>query len=85
MTERPSRPILHLKAGTVSLAKAPPAAAAATGWRCKPCGAAVDIESSLADADEVRCPSCGALLGRAGQFRSDPPQLQRIRARPVGA
>ncbi|HEX3365001.1 hypothetical protein [Phenylobacterium sp.] len=81
MTERPSRPILHLKAATASPVLAPPAA----GWRCKPCGAVVDVNSGLADADEVRCPSCGALLGRAGQFRSDPPQLQRIRARRVGS
>jgi predicted RNA-binding Zn-ribbon protein involved in translation (DUF1610 family) len=83
MTERPSRPILHLKAAPPSAAKAP-APVTAAGWRCKPCGAAVDIEAGLDDADEVRCPACGALLGRAGQFRSDPPQLQRIRARRVG-
>jgi uncharacterized paraquat-inducible protein A len=80
MTERPHRPILHLKAATAPAAKtAPPAA----GWRCKPCGAAVEIGPSLDEADDVRCPSCGAVLGRAGQFRSDPPQLQRLRARRV--
>jgi DNA-directed RNA polymerase subunit RPC12/RpoP len=84
MTERPSRTILHLKTPSPSAAKTPPVAAAA-GWRCKPCGAAVDLDSGLADADEVRCPSCRALLGRAGQFRSDPPQVQRIRARRVGS
>jgi rubrerythrin len=80
MTERPRRPILHLKAGTVA-----PAKTAAPGkWRCKPCGAVVEPGPELDDDDEVRCGACGAVLGRAGQFRSDPPQLQRIRARRVG-
>lgn len=76
MTERPPRSILHLK-GTPPLA---PKAQSAE-WRCKPCGAAVLIDPTLDDTDTVRCPACGASLGRAGQFRSDPPQLQRVRAR----
>jgi hypothetical protein len=83
MSERPSRPILHLKGARVITPTAAPAPAVA-GWRCKPCGATANIEARLEDDDEVRCPACGALLGRAGQFRSDPPQLQRIRARRVG-
>jgi len=78
MTERPTRPILHLKG-----APAPAPKAVSAEWRCKPCGAAVEIDPSLDDMDLVRCPGCGASLGRAGQFRSDPPQLQRVRARRV--
>ena len=81
MTEPPRRPILHLKAPPPGL-KTPAAPAA---WRCKPCGAPVEVAVTLADEDEVRCPSCNALLGRASQFRSDPPQLQRVRARLIGA
>ncbi len=82
MTEPPRRrPILHLKAPPPGL-KAPSAPSA---WRCKPCGAPVEVAAALADEDDVRCPSCNALLGRASQFRSDPPQLQRVRARLVGA
>ncbi|WP_372781924.1 hypothetical protein [Phenylobacterium sp.] len=78
MTEPPRRPILRLKTALA------PKAAAPLAWRCKPCGAAVEVAPALADEDEVRCPSCNAALGRAGQFRADPPQLQRIRARLAG-
>ena len=81
MTEPPRRPILHLKTPPPSAKVAAPS----VGWRCKPCGAPVEIAATLADEDEVRCPACNALLGRARQFRSDPPQLQRVRARLVGA
>jgi DNA-directed RNA polymerase subunit RPC12/RpoP len=78
MTERPPRPILHLKGKTAPAPNAPQ-----TSWRCKPCGAVVEIASDLADTDTIRCQACGASLGKAGQFRSDPPQLQRLRARQV--
>jgi hypothetical protein len=80
MTERPTRPILHLKATPAPAPKDPK-----SEWRCKPCGAVVEIDPNLADGDTVRCPACGAALGRAGQFRSDPPQMQRLRARQVNA
>lgn len=76
MTDRPTRPILHLKT-TVTLAPKEPK----SEWRCKPCGSVVEIDPALADTDTVRCPACDAALGRAGQFRSDPPQIQRLRAR----
>jgi DNA-directed RNA polymerase subunit RPC12/RpoP len=80
MTEPPRRSVLHLKT--------PPrrteAPSAETGWRCKPCGTAVEISGALGDADVVRCPGCNASLGLAGQFRSDPPQYQRVRARKIG-
>ncbi len=51
-------------------------------WKCKPCGAALEIGADLADADPVRCPACNAKLGRAEQFRSDPPDA-KVRARRV--
>jgi rubrerythrin len=78
MTDRPTRPILHLKANAAPAPKEPK-----SEWRCKPCGSVVEIDATLADTDPVRCPACGAGLGRAGQFRSDPPQVQRLRARRV--
>ena len=31
----------------------------------------------------MRCPACNARLGRAGDFRLDPPPLERLRARAV--
>jgi hypothetical protein len=78
MTDRPTRPILHLKATPTPTPKD-----LKPEWRCKPCGSVVDVDAALADIDTVRCPACGAALGRAGQFRSDPPQIQRLRARRV--
>lgn len=74
----PRRPILRLKTP-------PKPASTLSHWRCKPCGANVEIASDLAADTVVRCPACNARLGLAGQFLSDPPQLQRVRARPVGA
>ncbi len=62
--------------------KSPLAAAkAAMSWKCKPCGSDLEIDPGLADAEVVRCPSCRAKLGKAGQFRSDGPEAQCIRAR----
>jgi hypothetical protein len=52
-------------------------------WKCRPCGAAFDPPASLTDDDYVRCPSCNARLGLARDFRSDPPVVERLRARPA--
>lgn len=52
-------------------------------WKCRPCGAAFDPPSSLADDEHVRCPACNARLGLARDFRSDPPAVERLRARPA--
>ncbi|THD64877.1 MAG: hypothetical protein E8A12_07770 [Phenylobacterium sp.] len=79
MTAPPRRPVLHLKNPPAR----PQTASLDVGWRCKPCGASVEIGATLDGQDEVRCPSCNASLGRAEQFRSDPPQFQRVRARRV--
>jgi DNA-directed RNA polymerase subunit RPC12/RpoP len=90
MTEKPRRPILHLKFPPATPIVAPgaePAAAAtppplrAMTWKCKPCGKRFEVLSGLADTDSVRCPACNARLGLAGDFRADPPELEKVRAR----
>ncbi len=108
MTERPKRPILHLKLGAPTPVIKPPERPSAplpvpaaprapmrkpfarkpvaqkpASWKCRPCGAAFDPPASLADDEHVRCPSCNARLGLAGDFRSDPPAVDRLRARPA--
>lgn len=50
-------------------------------WKCKPCGARFDPPTELADTDSVRCPACNARLGLASDFRSDPPNVDKLRAR----
>jgi DNA-directed RNA polymerase subunit RPC12/RpoP len=98
MNERARRPILHLKLGAAAPAKDAEAAPAAPGsvprpaaapapvaytWKCRPCGAAFTPPSEGPDDEAVRCPSCNARLGKAGDFRADPPPLERLRARAV--
>lgn len=61
----------------------PPPAPAVGDWKCKPCGTRFDPPAELADEDSVRCPSCNARLGLAADFRSDPPNLAKLRARHV--
>jgi DNA-directed RNA polymerase subunit RPC12/RpoP len=88
MTEKPKRPILHLKfppatpiaAPGVPAAASPPPAPAQI-WKCKPCGKPFQVLSELADEDSVRCPACNARLGLASDFRAQPPELERVRAR----
>ncbi|HEY5008424.1 MAG TPA: hypothetical protein VII42_10485 [Caulobacteraceae bacterium] len=84
MTEKPKRPILHLKFAPATPIAAPAAAASpppAQIWKCKPCGKPFQVLSELADEDSVRCPACNARLGLASDFRADPPVLERVRAR----
>jgi DNA-directed RNA polymerase subunit RPC12/RpoP len=87
MTEKPKRPILHLKFPPATPVAAPvapdaaPAPALAQSWKCKPCGKPFQVLSELADEDSVRCPACNARLGLAADFRADPPVLERVRAR----
>ncbi len=86
MTEKPRRPILHLKFPPATPIAAPGAPAAespppAQIWKCKPCGKPFQVLSELADEDSVRCPACNARLGLAADFRADPPELERVRAR----
>jgi DNA-directed RNA polymerase subunit RPC12/RpoP len=60
----------------------PPPPPPATGdFKCKPCGTRFDPPAELADEDSVRCPSCNARLGLAADFRADPPNVDKLRAR----
>jgi DNA-directed RNA polymerase subunit RPC12/RpoP len=52
-------------------------------WKCRPCGTVFTPPSHGPDDEAVRCPSCNARLGRAADFRLDPPPLERLRARAV--
>ena len=52
------------------------------GWKCKPCGAFFDPPAEGPDDEVVRCPSCNARIGVAGDFRQTPPAA-RLRARPM--
>jgi len=88
MTEKPKRPILHLKfspSAPIATPNAPTAASPPPGpaqiWKCKPCGKPFQVLSELADEDSVRCPACNARLGLAADFRADPPVLEHVRAR----
>jgi hypothetical protein len=63
--------------------KKPIAPPPAPAWKCRPCGAAFDPPRNLMDDEHVRCPSCNARLGLARDFRSDPPAVDRLRARPA--
>lgn len=69
---RPTRPVIP---------EPPPPPAAVGDWKCKPCGTRFDPSPDLADEDSVRCPSCNARLGLASDFRADPPNLEKLRAR----
>lgn len=60
----------------------PPAPPPPAGdFKCKPCGTRFDPPAALADDESVRCPSCNARLGLAGDFRADPPRVEKLRAR----
>ncbi|UTP39564.1 hypothetical protein M9M90_20550 [Phenylobacterium sp. LH3H17] len=87
MTDEPRRrPILKLKNPPKVIVPGapapPPPPPPAHEWKCKPCGAGLSVAPGLEDAAEVRCPSCNAKLGTAGDFRADPPPA-RLRARPA--
>ena len=60
---------------------APPPVPVVGDWKCKPCGTRFDPPTELADEDHVRCPSCNARLGLASDFRADPPNVAKLRAR----
>jgi len=84
MTDRPRRPVLSLKPGTPRPSILPPVIPPAEPrWKCRPCGTALTVPVDAADADFVRCPACNAKLGTASDFRADPPNLDRLRARPA--
>ncbi|MCR5879706.1 hypothetical protein [Phenylobacterium sp. J367] len=83
MSEPPRRKILSLK-NPPPLPVPPPAPAPAPeppagAWKCKPCGTRLDVPEDSDPEAVVRCPSCNANLGKAGQFLSDPPGKVRAR------
>ena len=78
MTPPPSRPFARPQTA------APPPAPVGE-WKCKPCGAALNVPADLPDEESVRCPSCNARLGLASDFRMDPPNISRLWARSVAA
>ena len=89
MSDEPKRrPILSLKnPPKVVVPEAPkkapePPPPTPFDWKCKPCGAGILIDEGLDDDAVIRCPSCNAKLGTAGDFRAEPPPA-RLRARPV--
>ena len=81
MTDPSRRALLHLNRA----ASPSDPARTVTRWKCKPCGEPFDVGVGPVDAAVVRCPACGARLGLADHFRSDPPRLDRIRARRIAA
>jgi DNA-directed RNA polymerase subunit RPC12/RpoP len=83
MTDQPRRPILSLKGAADR--PSPSSSAPPVRWKCRPCGAAFDPPTDIAPEDAVRCPGCNARLGKAVDFRCEPPALTRLRARPVAA
>jgi hypothetical protein len=52
-------------------------------WLCKPCGTRFTPDAALAPETPVRCPSCNAKLGKAGDFADPQPGFPRLRARPA--
>lgn len=75
------RPILRLKnpPKLTPIAPAPP-----PSWKCKPCGALITVEGGDEKGD-VRCPKCNARLGPLSAFTAEPPEADKVRARPVKA
>lgn len=91
----PRRPILKLKIPPATPVEAPPAPTARSRpvrleaptlpdgpqWKCKPCGALVVLTGQEADDAIIRCSSCNARLGLAGNFKPDAPDAGKVRAR----
>jgi len=78
MTESPRRPTLRLK---FPPPLPQPSVVKPKEFKCRPCGTVLQVAPELADEDSVRCPSCNARLGLARDFRSDPPNFEKLRAR----
>lgn len=77
-TPRP-RKTLSLKGAVAPLVTAPPPAEAKEVWKCKPCGAVVDLDA-VQPGEPVRCGSCGARLGKLEAFLSGE-EAPKVRAR----
>jgi DNA-directed RNA polymerase subunit RPC12/RpoP len=78
-TPRP-RKTLSLKGAVAPLVAAPPPQPEAQEvWKCKPCGAVVDL-AGVSPGEDVRCGSCGARLGKLEAFLSGE-EAPKVRAR----
>ena len=76
MSDSPRRPILKLKfppaaapAPRPASAPAPPPEQVGVRWKCKPYGALVTVTGQESPDADVRCPTCNARLGQAGDFQ----------------
>lgn len=83
-TPRP-RKTLSLKSGVVPAAlEGLRPAAAPEGprevWKCKPCGAVVDLTAAQ-PGEPVRCGNCGARLGPFEEFAKPDEEAPKVRAR----
>ncbi len=78
----PTRPLGPEPVRAKAPEPAPAAPAVQYDWKCKPCGAGLNVADDLPDDETVRCPNCNARLGVAGDFRADPPPA-KLRARPA--
>lgn len=74
MSDAPRRPVLKLK-------NPPPKP---SRWKCKPCGAVVELTGREAPDETIRCPACNARLGVVADFRS-PTASVRARRLPDAA
>ncbi len=81
MDETPApRKTLSLKGAMRPLVETPAAPEAREVWKCKPCGAVVDLDG-VAPGEAVRCGACGARLGKLEQFLADDEDGPKVRAR----
>ena len=84
MEEAPRpRKTLSLKSGVVPAAlealHPAPAQAPREVWKCKPCGAVLELETATPD-EPVRCGACGARIGPLEEFlQTDHPPKVRAR------
>jgi len=76
MRDPSARPTLSL-----SPAAAQKLAARNAEWICKPCGSRFKLPAKVAEDTAVRCPSCGANLGKLASFLQGDPATAKVRAR----
>jgi DNA-directed RNA polymerase subunit RPC12/RpoP len=68
---------------SLSPAAAKALAARSAEWICKPCGSRFKLPPKITQDEGVRCPSCGANLGRAIGFLNPEAATAKVRARPA--
>ncbi len=73
------RKTLSLKGAVRPIVEVAPPPQAKEVWKCKPCGAVVDLDTAVA-GEPVRCVSCGARLGTLEAFLSGE-EAPKVRAR----